>query len=213
MLCFLPQQELASGSKTTFTDPSIALQKSRPNATDPAERSHPAVPLLFPRSRPLLLTPQAASHPLQGSGPSSARTPPPIPKAPPQCALEPVSYLPQPPVSDDVPLTRDGIKNELQSLPAQNWMRALANFQMLGSLVKLGGLKSPEQRPLWDARIKDLSAVPRLFMAITKVQTWRFLYGAREPHQDSWTSWCFVPADVSSSPLHSLLQSAGSQQV
>ena len=113
-------------------------------------------------------------NPRRGTG--STYTPPPPPKAPPQYAppkynAEQLSYLPQLPASDDIPLTKDGIQNELQWAPAQDWTRALANFQVLGSPVILGGLQSQEQRPLWARRIRDISAVPRLFHAITKVKT------------------------------------------
>ena len=82
-----------------------------------------------------------------------------------------MSYLPQQPTSDDIPLTKEGIQNELQSAPAQDWIRALANFQVLGSPVILGGLLSQEQRPLWARRIRDLSAVPRLFLTWDKILT------------------------------------------
>ena len=85
--------------------------------------------------------------------------------------MEPISFLPQSPPDDEIPLTREAIIAELQAPSAQNWIRALANFQVLGSRVILGGLTSQEQRPLWEARIKDLANVPKLFRAIQKTKT------------------------------------------
>ncbi|CAE7859913.1 RH40, partial [Symbiodinium microadriaticum] len=94
---------------------------------------------------------------------------------PPKFNAQQMSYLPQLPDSDDIPLTKEGIQLELQSASVQDWIRALANFQVLGSPVFLGGLQSQEQRPLWAKRIRALSMVPKLFQAITKVRTERGL--------------------------------------
>ena len=123
-------------------------------------------------------TPKKAKPAAGKSKAEGTSAPPPPPKAPPQCEppkfnAQQMSYLPQLPDSDDIPLTKEGIRLELQSASAQDWIRALANFQVLGSPVILGGLQSQEQRPLWANR--DLSMVPKLFQAITKVRTERGL--------------------------------------
>ena len=103
-------------------------------------------------------------------------SPPLQPTAPPQ--YEPpkyhapqMSYLPQLTDYEEIPLTKEGIQHELQSAETQDWVRALANFQVLGSSVVLGGLDIQEQRPIWAKRVRDLSMVPALFRAITKVTT------------------------------------------
>ena len=82
-----------------------------------------------------------------------------------------MSYLPQIADYAEIPLTKEGILQELQSAPTQSWIRSLANFQVLGSPVALGGLDHLEQRPLWSRRVRDISMVPALFKAITKVRT------------------------------------------
>ncbi|OLP98267.1 hypothetical protein AK812_SmicGene19293 [Symbiodinium microadriaticum] len=74
---------------------------------------------------------------------------------------------PQQPVSD--PALRTPKKKHCLGL--QSWIRSLANFQVLGSPVALGGLDHLEQRPLWSRRVRDISMVPALFKAITKVRT------------------------------------------
>ena len=98
--------------------------------------------------------------------------PPPHPEYEPSrdCAQQ-MSYLPQIADYEEIPLTKEGILQELQSAPTQSWIRALANFQVLGSPVVLGGLNHQEQRPLWSKRVRDISMVPALFKAITKVRT------------------------------------------
>ncbi|CAE7890413.1 hypothetical protein AK812_SmicGene21039 [Symbiodinium microadriaticum] len=77
----------------------------------------------------------------------------------------------QAPVNNDIPITMEAITEELQSTAVQNWIKALASFQVLGSPVILGGLSSQEQKPLWEARVKGLAKVSRLFRAIQKTTT------------------------------------------
>ncbi|CAE7883428.1 hypothetical protein AK812_SmicGene29212 [Symbiodinium microadriaticum] len=79
-------------------------------------------------------------------------SPPLQPTAPPQ--YEPpkyhapqMSYLPQLTDYEEIPLTKEGIQHELQSAETQ------------------------EQRPICAKRVRDLSMVPALFRAITKVTT------------------------------------------
>ena len=89
------------------------------------------------------------------------------------------SYLPQLTDYEDIPLTKEGVLHELQTAATQSWIRALANFQVLGSPVVLGGLQHQEQRPLWSKRVRDISTVPALFKAITRVKTDRGLMWER----------------------------------
>ena len=85
--------------------------------------------------------------------------------------VPPVSFFSQAPVNNDIPITMEAITEELQSTAVQNWIKALASFQVLGSPVILGGLSSQEQKPLWEARVKGLAKVSRLFRAIQKTTT------------------------------------------
>ena len=51
----------------------------------------------------------------------------------------------------------------------QEWIRALASFNVLGSPVIPGGLS--DQQPLWEKRVEALKQVPPLFEAIKQVKT------------------------------------------
>ena len=57
------------------------------------------------------------------------------------------SYLPQLTDYETIPLTKEGVLLELQTAATQSWIRALANFQVLGSPVVLGGLQHQEHGP------------------------------------------------------------------
>ena len=59
----------------------------------------------------------------------------------------------------------------LDSPPLQEWIRALASFNVLDSPVILGGLSDQEQQPLWEKRVEALKQVPPLFEAIKHVKT------------------------------------------
>ena len=86
-------------------------------------------------------------------------------------------HLPPPPPSTSPLRCRNSKRRTSRS--TQSWIRALGNFQVLGSPVVLGGLQHQEQRPLWSRRVRDISMVPALFKAITRVKTDRGLMWER----------------------------------
>ena len=45
----------------------------------------------------------------------------------------------------------------LDSPALQEWIRALASFNVLGSQVILGGLSDHKQQPLWATRVEALA--------------------------------------------------------
>ena len=85
------------------------------------------------------------------------------------------SYLPQLTDYETIPLTKEGVLLELQTAATQSWIRGPGKL----SPVVLGGLQHQEQRPLWSKRVREISLVPALFKAITRVKTDRGLMRER----------------------------------
>ena len=79
--------------------------------------------------------------------------------------------MPQPPPVKDEIYSKQKLAQLLDSPALQEWIRALASFNVLGSPVIVGGLSDYEQQPLWATRVGALKHVPPLFEAIKHVKT------------------------------------------
>ena len=74
-------------------------------------------------------------------------------------------------MKDKIYNNKQELAQMLDSPALQEWIRALASFNVLGSPVIIGGLSDHEQQPLWATRVEALKHVPPLFEAIKQVKT------------------------------------------
>ena len=108
--------------------------------------------------------------------PARDRTPPPGPRRPedykPPTTGAPQMDYQEPPAPIRLPdLTRADLVRMLSTPILQDWIRAMASFNVLASPVVLRGLTAVEQQPLWASRVEALRDVPPLFDAIQQCAT------------------------------------------